>query len=71
MGNCLISVHVTGTHHNGRDEDIDQLAAKFVDDLKAKGHNVTGSTLVSGGEHDLMNTTARFPLRSEKPDFYK
>jgi hypothetical protein len=71
MGNCLISVHVTGVHHNGRPEDIDQMTNKFVDDLKAKGHNVTASTIVSGGEHDVMNSASRFPLRSERPDFYK
>ncbi len=65
MGNCLISVHVTGAHHNGAPNDIDQLAAKFADELKAKGHNVTSATLVSGGEYDLMNTVSRFPLKGK------
>lgn len=63
MGNCLVSVHVTGCHHNGIPNDIDQLAADFVLSLKAKGHNVTAATLVSGGEYDLMSTTARFVLK--------
>lgn len=63
MGNCLVSVHVTGCHHNGIANDIDRLAAEFVDHLKAKGHNVTAATLVSGGESDLMNEKARFPLK--------
>ena len=62
MGNCIVSVHVTGAHHNGKDYDIDQMAAVFVDALKAKGHNVTAATVVSGGEYDLLNTAARFPL---------
>lgn len=62
MGNCLISIHVTGSHHNQVEHDIDQMAAKFVDELKAK-HNVTAAHLVSGGEYDLMNTTARFPIK--------
>lgn len=64
MGNCLISVHVTGAHHNGEPYDIDQHAAQFVDRLKAAGHNVTAATIVSGGEHDLLNTVSRFPLKN-------
>lgn len=69
MGNCLISVHVTGSHHNGLESDIDQMAARFVDDL-AKKHNVTASSLVTGGENNLMEKERRFPLKSEKPEFY-
>lgn len=64
MGNCLVSVHVTGAHHNGVDYDIDQLAAEFVDKLKAKGHTVSAATIVSGGENDLLNTASRFPLKA-------
>lgn len=71
MGNCLVSVHVTGAHHNGLQSDIDQMAASFVDALKASGHNVTGATLVSGGENDLLSTASRFPLRDVKPEFYR
>jgi hypothetical protein len=63
MGNCIVSVHVTGSHHNGIESDIDQMAAKFADDLKAIGHTVSAATIVSGGEHDLMNTASRFPLK--------
>ena len=62
MGNCIISIHVTGSHHNGIMRDIDQLAASFVDDLK-RSHNVTAAYIVSGGEYDLLNQTARFPLK--------
>lgn len=65
MGNCLITVHVTGAHHNGKRTDIDQMAADFVDHLKAKGHAVTAAAIVSGGEHDLLNTTSRFPIAGE------
>lgn len=64
MGNCLISVHVTGSHHNGLERDIDQLAGKFVDDLK-KSHNVTHASVVSGGENDLLNSP-RLPLKETK-----
>lgn len=61
MGNCLVSIHVTGCHHNGVPHDIDQMAAKFVDELK-RYHNVTAAYMVNGGESDLMNSVARFPL---------
>lgn len=71
MGNCLISVHATGPHHNGQPTDIDQIAAKFVDDLKAAGANVTHASVVSGGENDLTNKDSRFPLKSAKPEFYQ
>lgn len=70
MGNCLVSVHATGAHHNGQPYDIDQLAAEFVDKLKAAGATVTAATFNAGGENDLMNTASRFPLKSEKPEFY-
>lgn len=63
MGNCLINIHVTGSHHNGVEHDIDQMVSKFVDELCAK-HNVTGAKMVSGVEHDLLNTAARFPLKN-------
>lgn len=63
MGNCLISIHVTGCHHNGLPSDIDQLSADFTESLKAQGHNVTSATLVSGGEYDLTNAAARFPIK--------
>lgn len=71
MGNCLVSIHVTGSHHNGGEHDIDQLAAGFVDRLKSLGYFVSSASLVSGGEHDLLNTAARFPLRSANPHFYR
>ena len=66
MGNVLISVHATGIHHNGVANDLDQLAADFVELLKSKGHNVTAATIVSGGEQDLLNTSARYP-RADLP----
>ena len=71
MGNCIISIHVTGAHHNGVDYDIDQLAAAFVDSLKARGHSVTAATMVTGGEYNLLDEKARFPLiaaDSSSPD---
>lgn len=64
MGNCLVSVHVTGSHHNGLNMDIDQIAASFIEALKQAGHNITAATIVSGGEQNLLDEAARFPLRS-------
>lgn len=64
MGNCIVSVHVTGAHHNGEAYDIDQRAAAFVDQLRKDGHTVSAATIVSGGEYDLLNTTSRFALKS-------
>lgn len=63
MGNCIVSVHVTGAHHNGLREDIDQMAARFVDNLRLRGHNVTAATVVSGGEYDLLDEKTRFPVK--------
>lgn len=65
MGNCVVSVRVTGCHHNGIAQDIDQLAAEFVDKLKAAGNNVTAANLLVGGDYDLLNTTARFPIKEK------
>lgn len=63
MGNCIVSVHVTGSHHNGESYDIDQMAAKFVDELKVK-HNVTAATIVAGGESNLLNSASRLALKA-------
>lgn len=62
MGNCVVTVHVTGCHHNGLPNDIDQRGAEFVDRLKADGHVVTAASIVSGGEQDLVNPAVRYPL---------
>lgn len=66
MGNCLINIEVTGCHHNGRSDDIDQIAADFVQYLKAKGHNVTHATLHAGGMTPLDDITRRMPLREDQ-----
>lgn len=68
MGNCLVSVHVTGGHHNGRQDDIDQLAADFVEALQDAGHNVTAAAIVNGGEQSLLNIAARYPVTRDSPD---
>jgi uncharacterized protein (DUF2237 family) len=62
MGNYAIVVHGTGSHHNGLRTDADQMAADFVEHLRAKGHNVTSASIVSGGEHDLLDPGSRYPM---------
>ena len=62
MGNCTVTVHVTGAHHNAKATDIDQVAARFVDELKSAGHNVTDAQITSGGTHDLLSTAVRLPV---------
>jgi len=63
MGHCIVSIHVTGAHHNGRSNDIDQMAADFAIALARMGHSVTAATVVSGSEQDLRSQ--RYPLVGE------
>lgn len=65
MGNCIIQIHVTGSHHNSKPFDIDQTMAACVDKLVADGNNVTAATLFVGGEYDLRRKENRFPIKDE------
>jgi hypothetical protein len=65
VGACLISIVVTGENHNGRRTDIDQMAADFIEHLKAKGHGVITAHLVSGVEFDLLKPESRYGLAGE------
>jgi hypothetical protein len=60
MGQCVITIHVTGSHHNKATRDIDQMAAEFVQDLK-KFHTVTAAYMANGAEQDLQTTPVLFP----------
>lgn len=54
MGNWAIVIHGVGVHHNEKlPEDANRMAARFVDELKKAGHNVTGATFTYGGEEDV------------------
>jgi hypothetical protein len=44
MGDWAILIRGHGIHDNGRQEDADQMAAVFVGELKAAGHEVTDCT---------------------------
>lgn len=58
MGNWTIVIHGTGCHHNAKHYDAEQLAAKFVAELKAQGHSIEGAALTFGGSLDLTNPNA-------------
>jgi len=62
MGQCLISIHVTGSHHNNSASDIDQMAAEFVAEL-GKLHTVTAAYMTNSVEQDLKATTILFPIQ--------
>lgn len=44
MGNWSILIRGHGIHDNKRQDDADQMAAVFVGELKAAGHEVTECT---------------------------
>lgn len=59
MGNWNITVRGVGSHHNTANEkDADRMAAKFVQELKAAGHNVVAASITHGGESDLSDPAA-------------
>jgi outer membrane immunogenic protein len=54
MGNCTITIHATGSHHNhGNPNDINRMAMKFADDLKAAGHSVEHASITHGGREEF------------------
>jgi hypothetical protein len=50
MGNWNISIRGVGAHHNAIKEDVEQMTAKFVDELKKAGHAITGACVTTGSE---------------------
>lgn len=58
MGQWNISIHGTGAHHNKKNPtDANRMAAKFVRELRAAGHQVTGATITHGGEDNVLSQT--------------
>lgn len=59
MGNWTITIHGVGSHHNPEvPTDANRMTAKFVDELKAAGHNVEGASFTHGGREDLLSSTS-------------
>ena len=65
MGNWHISIKGTGCHHNGDKTDVEQLAKKFVEDLKAAGQSVSSADVTTGGAMRLPEDV--MPLKEEPP----
>ena len=60
MGNWVITIHGTGAHNNYDppvEYDANKLAAEFVKQLKAKGHNVSSARFTAGAE-DIIESVA-------------
>lgn len=58
MGNCTITIHLTGSHHNDDyHKDANRMSVRFVEELMAAGHHVEGASFTSGGREDLLSST--------------
>lgn len=54
MGNWTITIQGTGAHHNREyPRDANVMAAAFVEDLEAAGHDIESATFTHGGRDDL------------------
>jgi hypothetical protein len=61
MGDCTITIHVRGSHHNkSNPSDIARMADRFVADLKKAGHAVHSASITSGGRQELLGTPADY-----------
>lgn len=58
MGNWNISIRGVGQHHNNAPEDVEQMAARFVESLKKAGHSVGSAVVTTGGEVDVTSGVA-------------
>lgn len=63
MGNWDISIKGTGCHHNGREDDAEQMAAEFVKKLQGAGHVVEHAAITHGGRVDLTKPEQLPPLK--------
>lgn len=54
MGQWTITIHGTGCHHNiDVPEDANRMAGRFVKELTAAGHHVSGAMFTHGVRDDL------------------
>ena len=54
MGNWIITIEGTGSHHNGKPEDADQIALVAVKTLQNAGQSVEHATITTGGRSTLL-----------------
>lgn len=58
MGNVSMTIHAVGSHHNhDNPRDLNKMFARFVDELKAAGHNITHAHLHHGAAEDMLDET--------------
>ena len=69
MGRWKIDITGHGIHNNGRDDDAEAMAQKFVADLQSKGHDVeaAGFELLGGGPLNLLPTDPAHPVDGDPP----
>jgi len=58
MGNWNVNLTGVGCHHNADPNDVEQLTAKFVEQLRKAGHNVVTATVHTGGETQVIDRPA-------------
>jgi hypothetical protein len=51
MGDWNITIQGVGAHGNGIKGDIEQIYKRFIEDIKAHGHNIVHSSVTSGGAY--------------------
>jgi hypothetical protein len=67
MGNNVIVIRTVGCHNNGRHDDAEQLGMRFVDELRANGHNVLGAICATGGAE--IDLDVHSPANSPSPKY--
>lgn len=56
MGNVSMTIHAVGSHHNhDNPHDLNKMFARFVDELKAKGHSITHAHFHHGAAEDMLS----------------
>ncbi len=64
MGAWAITIRGHGIHHNGRQDDAEAMAAVFVGELFAAGHEVyTAEFVLTGDTTDLVATAPQVASR--------
>lgn len=58
MGNWKISITGHGIHHNGRQDDAETMAAVFIGELLAAGHEVSAAEFILTGEFTDLKAVA-------------
>lgn len=58
MGNWNVTITGVGSHHNADPSDVEQMTLKFVEQLRAKGHNVVTATVHAGSETQVIDRPA-------------